>query len=182
MLSAVRSEGEFVAQFIEAHCRLTKGTLAGQLVKLLDWQKDLIVELFRLEADGSRRYRRAYIQVARKNGKTFLMACVALYEALFGEIGGRSTSLPATGCRRREPSPRSAGSSRRTRSSAGCSRSTSTPPRSPRRGRSCACSRPTPASSSGSSPRSRCSTRSQSSRTTASGTRCPSDRAPGHSR
>ncbi|MCI0633887.1 MAG: terminase large subunit [Actinobacteria bacterium] len=81
------SEGRFVIEFIERHCRLTKGERAGQLVKLLKWQKDLIVELFSLEGDV-RRYRRAYIQVARKNGKTFVMACVAVYEAVFGEIGG----------------------------------------------------------------------------------------------
>ncbi len=39
-------------------------------------------------SSGKRRYRRAYIQMPRKNGKTFLMACVSLYEALTGEIGG----------------------------------------------------------------------------------------------
>jgi phage terminase large subunit-like protein len=87
MSSVGKSEGSFVIQFIEAHCRITKGGLAGQLVKLTGWQKDLILDLFALE-DGLRRYRRAYIQMARKNGKTFLMACVALYEAVFGELGG----------------------------------------------------------------------------------------------
>ncbi len=88
MSSVARSEGDFVIQFIEAHCRITKGKLAGQLVKLVAWQKDLITDLFTLTPDGVRRYRRAYVQMARKNGKTFLMACVALYEAVFGELGG----------------------------------------------------------------------------------------------
>lgn len=81
------SEGNFVIEFIERHCRITKGKQAGQLVKLVQWQRDLITDLFALEA-GVRRYRRAYIQMARKNGKTFLLACVAVYEAVFGEIGG----------------------------------------------------------------------------------------------
>lgn len=82
------SEGRFVIEFIERHCRITKGEQSGQLVKLVKWQKDLIRDLFALGPDGRRLYRRAYIQVARKNGKTFLMACVALYEAVAGELGG----------------------------------------------------------------------------------------------
>jgi phage terminase large subunit-like protein len=86
--SVAKSEGQFVIQFIDRHCRITKGNLAGQLVKLVGWQKDLILDLFALGPDGVRRYRRAYVQMARKNGKTFLMACVALYEAVFGELGG----------------------------------------------------------------------------------------------
>jgi phage terminase large subunit-like protein len=86
MRSAV-SEGSYVVEFIERHCRITKGAHAGELTRLLPWQRDLIRELFALDA-GRRRYRRAYVQMPRKNGKTFLMACVALYEATFGELGG----------------------------------------------------------------------------------------------
>jgi phage terminase large subunit-like protein len=81
------SEGSFVIEFIERSCRITKGKLAGQLVKLVQWQRDLIQDLFTLQ-DGVRRYRRAYIQMGRKNGKTFLLACIAIYEAVFGELGG----------------------------------------------------------------------------------------------
>jgi phage terminase large subunit-like protein len=81
------SEGSFVIEFIERSCRISKGTLAGQLVKLVQWQKDLILDLFALR-DGVRRYRRAYVQMPRKNGKTFLLACIAVYEAVFGELGG----------------------------------------------------------------------------------------------
>jgi phage terminase large subunit-like protein len=86
-MRSVASEGSFVCQFIERHCRITKGPRAGKLVQLIPWQRALIRELFALEG-GSRRYRRAYVQMPRKNGKTFLMACVALYEAVFGELGG----------------------------------------------------------------------------------------------
>lgn len=56
-------------------------------MKLVQWQKDLIRDLFAL-AVGVRLYRRAYVQMPRKNGKTFLLACIAIYEAVFGEIGG----------------------------------------------------------------------------------------------
>lgn len=81
------SEGPYVVQFIESHCRITKGGQAGQLIKLIDWQKDLITDLFALQG-GVRRYRRAYIQLGRKNGKTVLLACCAIYAAVFDEIGG----------------------------------------------------------------------------------------------
>jgi phage terminase large subunit-like protein len=83
-----RTEGPFVAEFIERHCRLTRGDRAGQLVRLLPFQVDLLRDLFELKEDGRRRYRRAYVQLPRKNGKTSLLAAVALYEALLGEVGG----------------------------------------------------------------------------------------------
>jgi phage terminase large subunit-like protein len=86
-MRSVASEGPYVCEFIERHCRITKGENAGQLVVLLPWQRDLIDDLFAL-VGGSRRYRRAYVQMARKDGKTFLMACVSVYEATFGELGG----------------------------------------------------------------------------------------------
>ena len=108
-MRSVASEGSWVCEFIERHCRITKGSSAGQLVRLLPWQRDLIGDLFALER-GRRRYRRAYIQMPRKNGKTFLMACVALYEATFGELGGEIYFAPATASRPRGPSARSAGS------------------------------------------------------------------------
>jgi hypothetical protein len=129
-MRSAASEGPYVIEFIERHCRITKGKTAGQLVKLVEWQRDLVTDLFAL-SDGSRRYRRGYVQMPRKNGKTFLLACVALYEAVFGELGGRSTSSPVIGCRRPERSGRSARSSRPTPNSGACSRSTSTQPRSP---------------------------------------------------
>src|SRR5688572_3153453 len=86
-MASSASEGVYVAEFIERHCRITKGAHAGELVRLLQWQRDLIRDLFALKR-GRRRYRRAYVQMPRKNGKTFLMACIGLYEAVFGELGG----------------------------------------------------------------------------------------------
>jgi phage terminase large subunit-like protein len=57
-------------------------------VRLLAFQKKIIIELFELAASGRLRYRRAYIQMPRKNGKTFLFACIALFMAYMGEDGG----------------------------------------------------------------------------------------------
>src|SRR6185295_10997273 len=87
-LKAPASLGHLCIQFIESRCRLTRGSRKGQLVRLLPFQKRLIIELFELNAKGRLRYRRAYIQLPRKNGKTFLFACISLFMALMGEDGG----------------------------------------------------------------------------------------------
>jgi phage terminase large subunit-like protein len=76
-MRSIASEGVYVCEFIEAHCRITRGAHAGELVRLLSWERELIGDLFVLQ-HGRRRYRRAYVQLGRKNGKTFLTACVAL--------------------------------------------------------------------------------------------------------
>jgi phage terminase large subunit-like protein len=43
------------------------------------WQKLVIDEIYRLNADGSRKHRTAVLGIARKNGKTQLAAALALY-------------------------------------------------------------------------------------------------------
>ena len=59
----------------------TKGEWAGQPFKLQEWQRDGIIRpLFGWKReDGTRRYRRAYIEIPRKNGKSTLSAGIALY-------------------------------------------------------------------------------------------------------
>jgi phage terminase large subunit-like protein len=69
-----------VARFIEGFCRPSKGAGAGQLVQLLPWQHQLLADMFVLREDGTRRYRTAYVGVAKKNGKsTGLGSPLALY-------------------------------------------------------------------------------------------------------
>jgi len=68
--------------FIEKHIRHVKGEMAGQPFILEDWQKTDIVEpLFGWKdpATGLRRFRTAYIELPRKNGKSNLSAAIALY-------------------------------------------------------------------------------------------------------
>lgn len=73
------SAGQFACEFIESFCVQSKGRWAGTLLKLLAWQRDLIMRLFGWKrADGKRRYRRAYIEVAKKNGKSTLIAALTL--------------------------------------------------------------------------------------------------------
>ncbi len=65
--------------FIETFCTHTKGELAGKPLLLEEWQKKIIGDLFGWKQEnGLRKYRTAYIQVPRKNGKTTLASSVAL--------------------------------------------------------------------------------------------------------
>ena len=58
-----------------------KGEWAGREFELSDWQvEDIIRPLFGwMRADGTRRFRHAYIEVARKNGKSTLVAGLGLF-------------------------------------------------------------------------------------------------------
>lgn len=60
----------------------TKGKLAGTNLVPEPWQQFIIASIYgwRRVDNGLRRFRRAYIQIARKNGKTFLSSGVALYD------------------------------------------------------------------------------------------------------
>jgi phage terminase large subunit-like protein len=81
--------------FFERLLRHTKGEWAGQPFTLPRWQRDDIIRpLFGWKrADGTRRYRTAYIEVPRKNGKSTIAAGVALLLLLLdneaaGEVYG----------------------------------------------------------------------------------------------
>lgn len=82
--------------FFHDHLRLTEGEWAGRPFVLEGWQEhDIIRPLFGWKrADGTRRFRRAFVWVARKNGKTELAAGVALLILLGdAELGGQVFSI-----------------------------------------------------------------------------------------
>lgn len=67
-------------RFIETEIRFTKGEWAGRPFRLEPWQEyDIVRPLFGWKrADGTRWYRKAYVWVPRKNGKTELAAAIGL--------------------------------------------------------------------------------------------------------
>lgn len=67
-------------EFIETLCKHWKGEWAGQPFIMLDWQREIVRQVFgwKRYSDGTRRYRRVSIWVSKKNGKTFLAAAFAL--------------------------------------------------------------------------------------------------------
>ena len=72
------NRGKFVCDFIEQFCYQSKGKWAGQLIKLLPWQRDFIMRLHGWRRpDGRRRFRTFYLEVAKKNGKSTLVSCLA---------------------------------------------------------------------------------------------------------
>lgn len=66
--------------FCERFLRHWQGEWAGQPFDLLPWQRDALSSVFGWKrcSDGTRRYRRVSIWIAKKNGKTFFAAAIAL--------------------------------------------------------------------------------------------------------
>lgn len=69
------------ATFVQRYLRHTKGRWSGQPFELAPWQRDGIMRpLFGWRRqDGARRFRTAYIEIPRKNGKSTLASALALY-------------------------------------------------------------------------------------------------------
>lgn len=64
------NKAERAARFFEQELRYVEGVKAGQPFSLEGWQKKIVRDLFGwVRDDGTRRYRMAYIEVPRKNGK-----------------------------------------------------------------------------------------------------------------
>lgn len=68
------TRGERVCAFIEAFCVVPEGPLVGKPIKLLPFQREFILAIY----DASRQVRRAYLSIARKNGKSALIAAILL--------------------------------------------------------------------------------------------------------
>ncbi len=83
---------EHVRKFFSGLLRHSSGLLAGKKFELLDWQWDkVIAPLYgwrRNDERRTRRYRRGYIQIPKKNGKSTLCSGLCLYHLVAdGEIG-----------------------------------------------------------------------------------------------
>ncbi len=80
------------------YCRHWEGDHAGEAFELSPWQAFIVWSLFGWKrANGKRRFRRAYIEVARGNGKsTFLAAMAIILLALDGEQGAQVWSAATT--------------------------------------------------------------------------------------
>lgn len=84
--------------FIERFCRHSKGEWAGKPVALELFQKAFIQALFGFvdAKTGLRRYREAFFLVGRKNGKSTLLAGLALYMLIADGEGGAEVYSTAT--------------------------------------------------------------------------------------
>jgi phage terminase large subunit-like protein len=68
------TRGEKVIAFIHRYCRIPEGAKVGQPIELAEFQKKFILEVY----DNPAGTRRAYLAIARKNGKSALIACLLL--------------------------------------------------------------------------------------------------------
>lgn len=77
--------GEFVCNWIENYCCLYEGAQAGQPLTLLPWQRDFVMRLFGWVrysdewGEWIRRFTKASLWAAKKNGKTPFIAAIGLY-------------------------------------------------------------------------------------------------------
>lgn len=87
---------EAAARFFPDHLVFTEGEWAGRPFVLEPWEEhDIVRPAFGWKrADGTRRFRRVFVWIARKNGKTELAAGIALLMLLGdGEMGGQVFSI-----------------------------------------------------------------------------------------
>lgn len=84
-------DGDEVADFIEALCKVTKsgvGADAGSLLEMRPWQVALLRDLYaRNPRTGRLKHRQALIGLPRKNGKSALGSALALHALITGDPG-----------------------------------------------------------------------------------------------
>ena len=85
-------------EFIERFCKHSKGEWAGQNIRLELFQKAYIQALFGFidKETGLRQYRESFFLVGRKNGKSTLLAGLALYMLTSDGEGGAEVYSTAT--------------------------------------------------------------------------------------
>ena len=75
-----------------------KGDFAGRKFVMMPWQKFIVGAIFGWlkKSDGKRKYKYAFIEIPRKNGKTLLAAGIALYMLCADGEGGAEIYCTAT--------------------------------------------------------------------------------------
>lgn len=88
---------DLVCEWFPKYCSHNKGLFAGQSFDLLDYQQQLILRpLFGwVDQRGIRRFRKSYIEIPKKNGKTQLIAGLALYMLLADQEPGAEVYVAA---------------------------------------------------------------------------------------
>lgn len=76
-----RRRAKRASDFIQQFCRARAGDHAGETIRLLPWQLEVVWQLFGWvdPESGLRRFREAYVEVAKRNGKSVLLSAIAIY-------------------------------------------------------------------------------------------------------
>ncbi len=94
-----RKAARRAVKFFPRHLRLFEGEWARQPFELMDWCAEIVSDIFgwKRTEDGTRRYRRVYVWIPRKNAKSTLAAGVALLLLVGdGEQGGQVYCIAST--------------------------------------------------------------------------------------
>lgn len=79
------TRGQLVCDWIEKYCSVYEGELAGESLKLVPWQRDVLMRMFSwvkwspMWKRWIRRFTTASIWISKKNGKSGFIAAVGLY-------------------------------------------------------------------------------------------------------
>ena len=88
-----KDSADYAVMFIESLCH-TKGTWAGKPFELIDWQEQIIRDIFgTLKPNGYRQFNTAYIEIPKKMGKSELAAAVGVNLSTVGNWE-RSVTCP----------------------------------------------------------------------------------------
>ena len=90
------TRGQKICAFIEIYCLIPEGAQVGQPIKLMKFQRKFILDMF----DNPHGTSRAYLSVARKNGKSALIAAILLAHLVVPEE--RQNSQIISGARSRD--------------------------------------------------------------------------------
>ena len=94
-----RGDGDYAADFAELFGSIGKDGIAGragQMLRLRDWQKELLRHLYARDSDGGFAARTALIGMPRKNGKSALSsAAIALYSLIAEGVQGAEVIVAA---------------------------------------------------------------------------------------
>lgn len=88
---------EKICDFVR-RLRHVKGKWAGQTIQLEPWQCFILTTIFgwRRKSDGARRFRQAYLEIPRKNGKSIFAAGIGLYMLVADNEAGAEVYSGAT--------------------------------------------------------------------------------------
>ncbi len=92
------SQGPRVVKFIEQFLTLG-GSFYGQPFEVLDFQREVIDDIYKLDEDGRRVHRTYLLGLPRKNGKTLLAAALGVYHLIADDSDLAPVVIAAAGDR-----------------------------------------------------------------------------------
>lgn len=94
----MNTQGHNVIRFLEEFLTLG-GSYYGQPFKVLDFQREVINDIYRLDDEGKRRHRTYLLGLPRKNAKTTLAAALGVFHLIADDADKAPVAIAAAGDR-----------------------------------------------------------------------------------